>query len=98
MYEWGKVKKFLGNKIGLQVILEQCERLWDYYRLALSRKLLTVQNYEKLVWITMRPRLVEFLQNYVMVPFGKWQTYGSVYFLINLVAWLQVQLAGDAGT
>ena len=26
MYEWGKVKKVLGNKIGLQVILEQYVR------------------------------------------------------------------------
>ena len=25
MYEWGKVKKVLSNKIGLRVILEQCE-------------------------------------------------------------------------
>ena len=24
MYQWGKVKKVLGNKIGLRVILEQC--------------------------------------------------------------------------
>ena len=26
MYEWGKVKKVLGNNIGLRVILEQCEK------------------------------------------------------------------------
>ena len=26
MYEWGKVKKVLGNKIGLRVILEQCDK------------------------------------------------------------------------
>ena len=36
MYEWGKVKKVLSNKIGLRVILEQCvtgitvvATLWD---------------------------------------------------------------------
>ena len=33
MYEWGKVKKVLSNKIGLRVILEQCAVKEQYYEM-----------------------------------------------------------------